>query len=359
MLYNNLGLNTYDEAGATVGFTIFTTLGGSATQLLNMRGEVVHEWPLPSPPGNYGYLLPSGNLLVAVRTPEFDEKGLSGKGGRIIEMDWDGNILWEHIDHLQNHDFRRRENGNTVYAAWELMPDEAAARVQGGEPGSEHKDGIWGDVIREVDPDGNLVWEWSAANDLDIENYPICPIEHRREYAHINTVFPLPNGDVMLSSRNTNLIATIDRGTKKFSWEMCDRILGHQHDVQMLDNGNVLVFANGAHGVWGGVNYGSRILEIDQKTNEIVWQYAGTPPLTFHSPFISGCQRLPSGNTLICEGHWGRFFEVTPEGDIVWDFTSPTFNGSDSKYPDGNFVFRCLRYLPDSAEIAGRLGDAA
>ena len=66
-------------------------------------------------------------------------------------------------------------------------------------------------------------------------------------------------------------------------------------------------------------------------------------------------ERLANGNTLICEGQWGRLFEVTPDSEIVWDYVSPYFNGKDVPYAEGNFVFRCYRYAADSPEISGRL----
>ena len=56
---------------------------------------------------------------------------------------------------------------------------------------------------------------------------------------------------------------------------------------------------------------------------EPVWTYTAPDKVSFHSGFISGAERLSSGNTLICSGAPGRFFEVTPDGEIVWDFTIP------------------------------------
>lgn len=353
MLHYKTGLINCDKSRATPGYTLFWPLGSKTVHLINMRGVVVHEWNMPGPPGNYAYLLPNGNLLAAIRTKEC-AKGLAAKGGLLQELDWDGTVLWEYIDHWQHHDFRRRPNGNTVYIGWELLPEEAAKRVRGGVKGTEHEDGIYGDFLREIDPQGRTVWEWHAATDQEIEKYPICPLCDRREFAHANTVFPLANGDVMVSWRQNHLIATIDRKTKAFKWEMCDWILGHQHDVQMLENGRVLVFANGCHAPWHGPKEGSRIFEIQPEDNEIVWQYVGNPPYTFDSSFISGVQRLDSGNTLICEGRWGRIFEVTPEGDIVWDYVSPYFQ-KDPPYTGGNYLFRAYRYGADSPEIAGRL----
>lgn len=123
--------------------------------------------------------------------------------------------------------------------------------------------------------------------------------------------------------------------------------------------GNILVYDNGGWGGYDVPNPGSptgvkaalrdysRVLEIDPTTLEIVWQY--TPreagflePMDsnrFYSPFISGMQRLPNGNTLITEGSDGRVFEVTKDHEIVWEFISPYWG----KFVPMNMVYRAYR----------------
>ena len=349
------GVLHYDPEYATPGYTIFTPLGLPNTYLINMQGEIVHSWDLPNDVGNYAYLLENGNLLAAIRTEEGPAR-LPAAGGHLIEYDWDGNIVWEHVDHAQHHDFRRRDNGNTVYIGWELLDKKTEESVPGGMPGTEHEDGIYADFIREIDQDGNTVWEWHAATDMDMNQFPLSPVVKREEYAHANTIFPCPNGDMIINWRYNNTMARIDRESKKISWFLNDTGYGQHHDVQELENGNILFFANGANTFMFGPENGSRVVEIDPKTNEEVWSYQGTPPRSFMSWFISGCQRLASGNTLICEGLWGRLFEVTPDGKIVWDYTSPIImDKPHPAYTHNNCIFRGYRYAANSKEIAGRL----
>jgi len=367
MRYQNVGLQVYDRERATPGFTLISRLSGCGAYLLDMNGAIVHDWALPFPPGDLVQLLPNGNFLAAL-DPEDDGliKGETqsrfsggegpplrgGRGGLIQEYDWDGKLVWEYKNPEQHHDVRRLPNGNTLYLGWEIMPAEAAARVQGGVAGTEHNDHIYGDYLHEVTPDGDIVWEWHAHADMDIERYPICGVCNRNEFAHANACFPMPNGDVMLSFRRINLVAIVDRKTRKFNWERRDDSWGHQHDCQMLENGNILIFANGIH--WTGGIVASRVIEFDPTTGETAWEYQGSPPFTFFSPHISGAQRLSSGNTLICEGQWGRVFEVTPDKEIVWEYISPFFDAA----PGGgqaNMMFRAHRYPPESPEIAGRL----
>ena len=88
------------------------------------------------------------------------------------------------------------------------------------------------------------------------------------------------------------------------------------------------------------------------------WTYASTPRSTFFATIISGMQRLPNGNTLIDEGTEGRFFEVTPDGRIVWEYVNPVIAGGriltqGTTVPTAafgipgvkqNLVFRAYRY---------------
>ena len=77
-----------------------------------------------------------------------------------------------------------------------------------------------------------------------------------------------------------------------------------------------------------------------------MWQYENGPD--FFSPFRSGNQRLPNGNTLICECDAGHLFEVTSDKEVVWDFWSP-FVGQGPHHL-GKRIHRATRYTPESVE---------
>jgi hypothetical protein len=57
------------------------------------------------------------------------------------------------------------------------------------------------------------------------------------------------------------------------------------------------------------------------------WSYSAPKKSDFYSSFISGTQRLPNGNTLICSGANGTVFEVTPQKEIVWKYVNPVKGG--------------------------------
>lgn len=351
MLIRTTGLLLNDKDRASAGFTIFSPLFSKETYLIGMQGDIRHTWQHPNHPGNYAYLLETGNLLWSGETAEGPCPG-GGKGGLMREYTWDGDIIWEHRDDAQHHDFRRLRNDNTMYLGWEPLSDKAAARVIGAEPGSEKNGVMWGDFLKEVDAEGKIVWEWHIEDHFPFEDFPLNPLSTRGEFAHANSLQELPDGNILLSFRKISAVAIVDRKSGAVIWHHRDEKWGQQHDAQMLDNGNIMLFANGIH-VPSGV-FGSEIVEFDPETRERVWVYRGSPFYSFFSPHISGAQRLCSGNTLICEGMNGRFFEVTPSGEIVWEYINPRF--APGMEGMSNSVFRAYRYLADSPQIAGRLG---
>ena len=346
----NFGLRI-SEPEATKGFTLYSPLWRPNTYLLNMAGEVVHEWELPGNPGGYSRLLPNGNLFYASETEGGAPFKGGASGGLMREVDWDGNVIMEYRDDWQHHDCRRLENGNILYAGWEMMPEDAANRVRGGRPGTELPEGMVNDFFREVTPEGETVWEWHTY-EMDIEEYPLSPLAPRRVWAWMNTCSPLDNGDVLISLRQINTIAVVDRQTRKIKWIRRDDSWGGQHDCQMLENGNIMLFANGMNTPTPHPH--SFITEFNPETNETIWEYRDDPTTYFYSHHISGAERLSSGNTLICEGSFGRIFEVTSDGKIVWEFINPHF---DLMFMGDhvNWVFRAFRYAPDSPEIGGRV----
>jgi hypothetical protein len=301
------GLTTYDPKQACQGYTLYTPMNGAGAYLIDMHGAIVHRWVLPGRPGTYGYLLDNGNLLINLLSGD-EPLPFGGRGARIVEFDWNGGL-----------------------------------------PGTEHEEGIWSDYFRQVTPDQQVVWEWHAYQHLDVNTDVIAPLYKRHEWTHANTCEVLPDGNVLTSFRTINTIGIIDRQSDDFVWKWGPAELGGQHDPNPLPNGHILVFDNGWYSRRGVPFPTSRVLEVDPKTDEIIWSYETKPGWEFFSSFISGAQRLDNGNTLICEGMRGRIFEVTPAGEIVWQFVNP-FYGYSERFGNVNIVFRAYRY---SADFAG------
>jgi hypothetical protein len=117
-----------------------------------------------------------------------------------------------------------------------------------------------------------------------------------------------------------------------------------QHNSHWIEKGlpgagNVLVFNNGLKRTGGAYSTVDEIvLPVNEKgeyehakgkafgPEKAVWSYAAPKKNDFYAPFISGAQRLPNGNTLVCSGTNGTIFEVTPKDEIVWKYLNPTKN---------------------------------
>ncbi|HJT34189.1 MAG TPA: aryl-sulfate sulfotransferase [Pirellulales bacterium] len=127
-----------------------------------------------------------------------------------------------------------------------------------------------------------------------------------------------------------------------------DQRLFAQHNAHWIGKGlpgegHVLVFNNGGNrpdGSYSSVD--ELVLPVDAEGRYTitpgaaygpegpVWSYTAPKKTDFYSFFISGAQRLPSGNTLICSGATGTMFEVTPDKEIVWKYVNPSQGGMGS-----------------------------
>ena len=131
-------------------------------------------------------------------------------------------------------------------------------------------------------------------------------------------------GDWLISIRNFDLVAVLDAKKRQLIWSWGPRELSRQHHPTLLDNGNVLIFDNG----YAGRKF-SRVIELNPLTKKIVWEYKSDPPEKFFSGTRGSNQRLPNGNVLISNSDSGHVFEVTREGEVVWEFYNPDVNMED------------------------------
>ncbi|NER09977.1 Arylsulfotransferase (ASST) [Muriicola jejuensis] len=132
------------------------------------------------------------------------------------------------------------------------------------------------------------------------------------------------------------------------------RRLMYQHDVRWIEPGkpgagNLTIFNNNIPNVPDSLQY-TAIYEIkppllddgtyllretgDYGPDELEWSYVAKDTLSFYASFISGAHRMENGNTFINAGPMGRFFEVTPDRDIVWEYINP-YRGKATK-PNGD-----------------------
>ncbi|MBL4681701.1 MAG: aryl-sulfate sulfotransferase [Pseudomonadales bacterium] len=360
--YRPIGL-THTGEGTYSGYTLFCSVRGHHATIIDMAGQIVHQWHHDEGI-QHVKLLENGNLLIQTLPPE-DAGGrekIGGSAGAMIELTPEGKTVWEHRDIHQHHDYIRLDTGNTVYLAWEPMPGDVCRQVRGAHKHEDDPEFMWGDVVREIDATGKLLREWRSWEHLDFDEEIICPLESFKEWTHINSIEVLENGDWLMSLRLTSTVIIVDgkSGEVKWRWggtqinsdhdpkKWGPAELSHQHNAQMLENGNILVFDNGCHRKRGPGF--SRIVEIDPETRAFVWSYTDPTVLAFYSFMVSGCERLPNGNTLITEGASGRIMEVSQKHKVVWEYISPwTVVSSFGPTPA---VFRSYRIAEDDPRLA-------
>jgi len=356
---SGFGLRACDRERAFPGFTLFAPIsGGGRVYLIDLDGEVIHSWQMPYPPGMYGYITERGTCFYNGKTAEDSSRFISRKpwkGGVVLETDWNGRVLWEvrHPDH--HHDGIRLNNGNVLLICLAQLPADLVPKIQGGIPGTEDGGSIYADYLVEMTTDGRNVWEWRSWEHLDPGTDCITAVQDlREEWTHANGIAELPNGNIVMSFRQISTLIMIDRNTGEIIWKLGAPPLSGQQAATPLSNGNLLLFDNGPHRLDHTMPF-SRVIEVDLSRREIVWKYQERRECEFFSPRISNAQRLPNGNTLICEGDFGRFFEVAKEGETVWEYVNPYFGEG----PNGlnNRVFRAYRYGAEEIRTARATGD--
>ena len=380
---------------------LFTPIRSTSTYLMNAAGETLYTWESNYTPGQSVYLLENGNLLRtgSVKSSVFSAGGV---GGIVEEIAPDSTVVWSYQyanDQVQqHHDIEELPNGNILMVAWEYKSQTEAINA-GRSPDLIKEGAIWADHIIEVDPSTNsIVWEWHIWDhliqdyDSTKENYGVIAdspelidlnFANRRasaDWNHTNSIdYNAELDQILVSVHGFSEIWIIDHSTSTqeaagsagdllYRWgnpqaydagTAADQQLYSQHDAQWIPAGhpgagNILVFNNGdkRERAYSSVDEivtplnanGSYTLTGSTYAPEAAtWTYVADTPSDFYADHISGAQRLPNGNTLICSGTDGLFFEVTPAGEILW------------QYDYGSEVFRITRYeadyagLPDSA----------
>ncbi|WP_411768638.1 aryl-sulfate sulfotransferase [Winogradskyella sp. A3E31] len=218
-------------------------------------------------------------------------------------------------------------------------------------------------------------------------------------WLHMNSVqYNEALDQIILSSRNLSEIYIIDHSTTSleaasssggtygnggdflYRWgnpqsyrhgDETDRLLYGQHypyiiEDGLIDAGKMILFNNGngrtplfsdvyvftlPESSPGFYNYTANTAYAPLAPDYI---YNTPTPTDFYSSILSSAQRLPNGNTLICEGFNGRFFEIDQLENKVWEYISPVNNNngdiaSQGDDPGGiaNLSFRAIKYPLD------------
>jgi arylsulfotransferase ASST len=321
-----------------------------------------------------------GDIFVA-------PKGPKSQGGPMI-LDSAGRLVWFHPmpGDLQAYDFQvQRHNGRPVLTWWQgeqasglgrgegLVYDTAyrpVARVRAGNGYAQdlHEfrltprgtaqidaynlvradltkvggsaDGlVWDCVVQEVDlKTGLVLFEWHSLDHVPIaDSYRPAKKDKLYDYFHVNSIDDLPDGNLLVSSRDTHTVYEIDRSSGRIVWRLGGKhstfAMGpgthfrFQHDARPHGRDEVSVFNNNALAGTRGTRVSSGlVLRLDRRRKRVSLVRSFTHPDRIESPSKGNLQLLAGGHAF---AGWGgknpRFSEFAADGTLLFDeiFVSP------------------------------------
>ncbi len=364
--FREKGVLRYDSARAQAGYTLYTVVTEMATFLIDVNGRVVQKWEMPpvqqetglrtlfgklKPHIDAAEMYPNGDLLLVYAQPAVGEYGST-----VARLDLNGNMVWKwsggahhtvkHVDgkiYTITGKLRSAMTRHPIKSLshLEYLDDGLTVLDDNGHELETHS------IVEMLINSGNQAWldlvpfnphgDPVHANDIEVitkDNYKFIP--------------GAKPGDVLLSLRHLDAVVLADLTANKITW-MLRGTFRQQHDVDLLPNGHIMVFDNEGDVT---TNTGkSRSIEIDPITGGIVWEYTGTQMDPLYSENRGSQQRLSNGNTMISESNSGRIIEVTPDGDVVWEYVHPFRGVEDGKAIIASIGLDVQRYEPSDVKF--------
>ena len=314
------------------GYNLYTIRELCKAVLFDAEGRVINTWQDPA--GRFWErteLLPNGDCLI-VGSSNFGlpRPRISDESRYVMRLDWTGKLIWKR-SLLVHHDVQVTPQGKILVLGFKRrLISQVHPNIQTRE---DHL--IMLDQAGEVLEMRSLYDAFRARPDIfrfqqvrpnTLGGVPWVDLFHSNsvEWMYREHLFErdsiYASDNVLLCSRYQDIVAILNWPRNEIVWAWGQGRISGPHDAQVLESGNILIFDNGL-----GRGY-SRVIELDPLSQEIVWEYKAPEPSDFYTRGRGSAQRLPNGNTLITESMAGRAFEVTGDGEIVWEFHCPERN---------------------------------
>ena len=310
-------LALHDPAAAEPGF-ILTAIASALSYavVLDPDGDIVwwHQ-PQVHPEGAISRLRLSRDRTTLMYLATVGLQILDHDvGQRLLRVQWDGTELAPLQTPDAHHDFVELPDGSMGFIVYD------SREVYG--------DLVHGDRIVEYRPNGTevevfTVWD-HFAYDPDSVAHPALGWTHANALHHDEA-----EDAYYLSLHNLDTVLKIDRSSGDLLWQLGGDasdfatdgpLFQRQHQIHPLENGNLLLFANGMTELQN-----SRAVEIalDEQdwTAEVTWEHEAEPSLYVYS--FGDIQRLPAGATAITWSTSGRIDQVTPDHDVAAELLLP------------------------------------
>ncbi|MBT3219553.1 MAG: hypothetical protein HN348_10720, partial [Proteobacteria bacterium] len=314
----------HNQEKAYAGLNFYISAHAPAAILMDMEGSVLHTWMT-----DFDTVWPDNDTEADHNGRRSFRRGALLKNGDvlgifeglgIVRLDKSSKLKWAALNRAHHDLF---VNGDEVYVL--VREAHMVPRIDAEEPIAE-------DFVAVLD----LATGKEKERHSILEAYEKYPefnavmsekgVKKAADIFHTNSLEVLDGrfadqlpmlaaGNLLLSARNLDTIQVFDWQKKAITWSYHGGF-ARQHDPKLLENGNMLLFDN-SKGKF------SRVLELNPKTLETVWEFAGNEERVFRSSACGAAQRLPNGNTLVTESGRGRAFELDGNDELVWVFRTP------------------------------------
>ncbi len=331
-----------DPARMAPGLTLISRVGDKdklIAEVIDADGSVIHHWSLDwfdiwpnathlpdylnpkEPPGSHIHgmvLLQDGSLVF-----NYDQLGM-------VRVDANSEVIWR-LPYRTHHSLYQSEDGH-LWVPGMITHEKPLEGLPFYQPNFDEY------TILEVDPeDGEILQEISLHtlfqdNQLQgllyLSSLGLHP-ESKGDTLHLNDIELFPEdmapgffepGDIMLSLRNINTVLVFDTD----NWQKKFVSIGpfvRQHDPDFIDGDTISIYDNNDSApAESGVQ--SRILLQDAPSGEVSVAYTGNEQAPFFSFLLGKHEWQNNGNILISDSRNGRIIEVTPDGDIIWEYNN-------------------------------------
>lgn len=286
-------------------------------RLFDQDGKELHYWPV-----HYDRLDPEGrspNNIFLHGFSVFEDGAIVvnfDRGRALAKIDACGNTLWK-LGGDFHHIVSRSYDGSIW--AWQSRKDYPLDHwlVQ--------IDPVSGNFLRRISLIEDIILEPDQMGIFGVLRYDgVTPSRYQSDPFHPNDVeilgpdksdaFPqFEDGDIMISLRSLNLVAVLDPESLKVKWYQHGP-WHRQHDPDFQPDGTITVFDN-------RLDLGqSQIIRIDPPSRAWTTLFRGNDEIPFYTRMRGQHQVLQNGNLLLTPANSGRVLEVSPDGQLVWEY---------------------------------------
>jgi len=230
------------------------------------------------------------------------------------------------------HEFQLTPRGTALLTAYEPVKCNLSG-VHGPAEGA-----VVDGVVQEIDVATGLVrMQWTSLDHVGLaESYEpmrtFNVLAYPYDYFHVNSIDPLAEGGMFVSSRNTWAFYDVEPRSERIAWQVGGKHstfsegpgarTAFQHDPRLLPNGTISVFDNGASPTIHPQSRGI-VLNVNAQSRSatLVSQLIHVPSLIAKSQ--GNMQALPNGDWLLDFGQLADVSEFSSQGAMLFDAHLP------------------------------------